>query len=163
MPSEDEKQAIGQALIDLIIERTENNEDIDGNRFDRYSPDYIKSTNFKAYDKSASDINMTMTGDMMSDLDILETTRNGLVLGFNDDMNEQKAANHNKGVTVPRRQFFGVKEKDIQAIVDQFAEIPPVEDGESFQDALDFLNTRTGEDAIKSMIGDLLEVEYGED
>lgn len=115
------RSEIGQALIDKMVERTEQGKDIWGRSFDKYSSEYIDSDDFKDADKSASKIDMTLTGDMLSDVDIIEDRGSQLRIGFTDSTNQKKAANHSNGVTVPKRFFFGLTSKDINDVKKEFS------------------------------------------
>jgi len=110
---------VGQEMIDVIIARTKKGDDINGAPFKRYDKDYVGSKAFRRYGKSSNKINMTLKGSMLSDLDFKIDGEN-IVLGFNDKTQELKAANHNSGVTVKEREFFGVSSSELTAIEDKF-------------------------------------------
>lgn len=114
------KQQIGQALIDRIIERTESNLDVNGKNLKPYSKEYIESDDFKAFDKSENDVNMTLTGNMLGTLDIVDTSGSKIKLGWDDATENAKAYNHNVGDTVKKRQFFGVTKSDIEMVKKEF-------------------------------------------
>lgn len=113
---------IGQAIIDKMIKRTGEGKDIWNRPLDKYSKDYIESNEFQDADKSPSDINMTLTGDMLSDIDILSFRGNKLTIGFNESVNQKKAANHSNGVTVPKRFFFGITGSELDDIKRMFSD-----------------------------------------
>lgn len=114
------KQSIGQALIDRIIERTESNTSVTGGKLKAYSKEYIASDEFKAFDKSAGDVNMTLTGNMLGTLDIVDITGSKIKLGWDDATENAKAYNHNVGDTVPKRAFFGLTKTEINSIKKEF-------------------------------------------
>lgn len=114
------KQQIGQALIDRIIERTESNLDVNGKNLKPYSKEYIESDDFKAFDKSENDVNMTLTGNMLGTLDIVDTSGSKIKLGWDDATENAKAYNHNVGDTVKKRPFFGVTKADIDVVKKEF-------------------------------------------
>ena len=116
-PTEAEKQSIGQALIDRIIDRTESGKGLNGkNLKSPYSDAYADSLDFKAFGKSKNKVNMTLTGDMLASIDILSSTRDTITIGIEGD-EAPKAFNHQTGDTVPKRRFFGVTRKDIETAV----------------------------------------------
>jgi hypothetical protein len=129
------KNSLGQAIIDRIRDRTAANKSVYGVGLKDYSTDYIKSAAFEQYGKSANDINMTLTGSMLESLDIIESTENTITIGFLDDTNEAKAANHNVGNTVPKRPFFGINATETQELIDEFAEL--VDKPQTVADLLD--------------------------
>jgi hypothetical protein len=109
------KARFAQIVIDKILDRTEANKDINNSDFKDYKESYINSTEFELYGKSKGDVNMTLTGDMLNDLDIIESKGNTIKIGFTKDINQKKAANHNQaiGKGIRKRQFFGVKKTDL--------------------------------------------------
>lgn len=113
------KEAIGQALIDKIIERTESGVDVNGNKFEKYSEDYKDSLAFKAFGKTGK-VNLTQSGQMLGTLDLIENKGNKIKIGWDDETENAKAYNHNTGDTVKKRQFFGITAEDIKAIRDEF-------------------------------------------
>ena len=113
------KQAIGQAIIDLIVSRTEDGLDVNGKKFANYSKDYKDSLAFKAFGKT-NKVNLSQTGEMLSLMDIIDDSSNKLKIGWNDETENAKAYNHNVGDTVPKRPFFGVNDADLKKITDEF-------------------------------------------
>jgi hypothetical protein len=113
------KQAFGQALIDHMVERTEDGLDRNGNKFQAYPKTYKESDAFKAFGKT-SKVNLTMTGDMLGQIDIIETKGNEIKIGWRDETENAKAYNHNTGDTVLKRPFFGINNPDIASISKEF-------------------------------------------
>ena len=116
----DLKLEIGQAIIDKIIERTEDGQDISENDFKKYSKEYVESDEFKDFGKSKNEINMTLTGRMLDDIDIISESRNTIKIGFEDETETLKAFNHNTGDTVKKRKFFGIRSEDLKEIGCEF-------------------------------------------
>lgn len=125
---------VGQAIIDKIVDRTENqNKSIKGNPLKGYSTAYKESDEFADFGKSPNDVNMTLTGRMMDDMDILNESNiisnntNVLKVGFVDGTETLKAYAHNIGrendpkVTVPKREFFGLNKKEINDVKKSFS------------------------------------------
>jgi hypothetical protein len=113
------KEAIGQAIIDFIRDRTESGVDVAGKRFDSYSKDYKDSDAFKAYGKT-NKVNLSQTGDMLQLMDIVNSDGNTIKIGWEDTVENAKAYNHNIGDTVKKRQFFGVTSEDIKKLSKEF-------------------------------------------
>jgi hypothetical protein len=104
------KKAIGQAIIEHIVKRTEDGMGRDGKALKSpYSDSYSESLPFKAAGKSKRNVNMTLNGDMMGLLDIIDESANTITIGWEDETEILKAYNHNVGDTLPRRPFFGLK------------------------------------------------------
>lgn len=113
-------QEIGQAIIDKIIKRTEDGIGVNGAKLKKYAKDYIDSSEFKAFHKSASKVDMTLTGQMLGTLDILDTRGDSVRIGWQDSEENAKAYNHNVGDTVTKRPFFGITDDELQEIKSQF-------------------------------------------
>jgi len=118
------KEAIGQAIIERIIERTESGEFRPGAKpsakADRYSESYAESVNFKAAGKSKNKVNMSLNGDMLGLMDIVDQTSNTITIGWDDETENAKAYNHNVGDTVPKRPFFGLSSSEITKLKQEF-------------------------------------------
>lgn len=123
------KEAIGQAIIDRMVDRTQSGQGI---RFSKdgkgvplklkspYSKTYADSDDFKAFGKSRSNVNMTLTGDMLASIDIKSIGENEITIGITETEERAKAFNHQTGDTVPSRPFFGVSKKELGDIKRQF-------------------------------------------
>lgn len=115
------RQAIGQALIDKLISRTEQGRSFAGTKFKAYSKAYKESLEFKAFGKT-DNVNLKLTGDMLGLLDIKDESGNTITLGWDDNEQNAKAYNHITGDTVPVRDFFGFSQSEIKEIVSEFKE-----------------------------------------
>jgi hypothetical protein len=118
---EETLEAIGQATIDYIRERASKGLGLGGETMKptKYSQSYQNSPDFKAAGKSASPVNMRLSGDMLNSIDlILEGDR--LRIGLPPD-ESPKAHGHMTGQegqgTLPKRQFFGVTKKEFDQIL----------------------------------------------
>lgn len=116
------RQALGQAIIDRMESRTKNSKDINDRQFVKYSKQYRESDDFKAAGKTGK-VNMTLSGDMLADVDILRDTPKEITIGFNDPDESAKAHGHVTGAVRKdgkARDFFGLSNKDIKAIKQEF-------------------------------------------
>jgi hypothetical protein len=123
------KEALAQAIVDYMVERTKDGEGIRFSSDGRgtpitlkkpYSKNYAESLEFKAAGKSRSDVNMTLTGDMLSSIDVLSVSGNKIKIGITDGTQVLKAFNHITGDTVPSRPFFGVSKSELKEIASPF-------------------------------------------
>lgn len=115
-------QNFGQDLIDRIIERTEGGKAIHGRNLKRpYSKSYRDSDEYKDFGKTGK-VNMTLTGSMLDDIDIIDDEGDTIKIGFNEDLQNKKAFNHNVGDTVPKRPFFGINKKELKKIAASYKE-----------------------------------------
>lgn len=113
------REQIGQAIIDKIVERTQSGTGVNGRAFKPYSESYKKSSSFDVFGKS-DDVNLTLTGDMLGTLDIKAQSRGAIRIGWRDETQNAKAFNHHTGDTLPRRPFFGLMDKEIKEIQQEF-------------------------------------------
>ncbi len=120
--SEQERKAIAQDTIDYIVERTqEENLDKNNEPFAEYSESYINSRKFRIAGKNKRDVNLTLTGEMINSLKLVDHSDGEIIIGF------PKASKKLKGkiegnilgtygnpepVTEPRN-FLGVENDDL--------------------------------------------------
>ena len=105
------REGVGQAVIDAIRKRTKENIDRVGSRFKNYSKSYSKTTDFKVHGKSISNPNMRLTGDMLEFMNVIDSSRNTIVIGWGDREEQLKAHGHITGASPGprvRRDFFGL-------------------------------------------------------
>jgi hypothetical protein len=115
------RQAVGQAIIDKIRDRTGENIGANGKRFKDYSDAYKESIAFKAYGKSKSNPNLKQTGDMLGLMNIIEEKRNAIVIGWTDEEEAAKAHGHVTGNVGTKRDFLGLTGKDITELKSEWS------------------------------------------
>lgn len=123
------KLAIGEALAEKIRERAESGQ---GLQFESsgnaktvklkapYSKMYAESLDFLAAGKSRSDVNMTLTGDMLASIQVEDRGNNKIAVYIDGETEVLKAFNHLTGDTVPKRPFFGVSKSDVKKTLADF-------------------------------------------
>ena len=119
--------AIGQAIIDQIVDRTKSGKDVNGSSFAPYSESYKKSLDFKAFGKTNA-VDMTLTDEMLSMLTILSVKGSVLRVGWNDAESSAKAYGHITGMkghprldgVTPKRDFFGLNETEVANLRTEF-------------------------------------------
>lgn len=127
-PNELEKEVFYQKAVDTIVRRTTNGNDRFGSKFARYSKDWAEKKGV-----TRGSVDLTYTGAMLSSF--RESVKaNTLKLQISPDQTP-KAYNHIVGDTVPRRDFFGINQKEaekikreVQSEVERDEEIAPVLD-----------------------------------
>lgn len=118
------KNAIAQDAIDMIIERTKSGKSVyGGNLKSPYSEAYADSLEFKSFGKSKTQVNMTLTGNMLGTMDVLDDSGNKIKIGWNDGEESAKSYNHNVGDTVPKRPFFGLNSSDLNRLRDKYKDV----------------------------------------
>lgn len=114
-------ERIGRELVKTIKERTAKGIDKNGVPFAPYSKDYIESKPFAIARKSPSNVNLKLSGEMLTDLEVIEVdSRSGtIVLGIVGAESEAKAHGHITGANetgrLPVRDFLGVSKAEIAA------------------------------------------------
>jgi hypothetical protein len=119
---------MSQAVIDFIVERAQSGKGIGGKTLKKpYSKAYSESLDFKAAGKSKNDVNMTLSGDMLGAIDVLEEDGPTVKIGFADTTDNVKAYGHMSGfeghpyISGPKREFFGVTKAELkEKILSQF-------------------------------------------
>lgn len=123
------RERFGQALIDKIVENTQSGMDKNGKPLKTpYKDSYAKTVGFKAFGKSKNQVNMTLRGSMLSNLDVLKTTKNTVTIGWEPgSTNGQKAHGHINGSKskkgkrlLPKRDFFGLPKEKIKDLKEEF-------------------------------------------
>lgn len=122
------RQAVGQAVIDLIRERTADKKSWDGKTFRSYSDAYADSLEFKAYGKSKNEPNLKQTGGMLNFMDIIDEDQDSITIGWSDGDEAAKAHGHITGNVGVKRDFFGVTTKELEGIKEDFDDFIPETD-----------------------------------
>lgn len=117
------RQAIGQAIIDKIRDRTADNIGADGKRFKNYSKTYAESIEFLAYGKSKGDPNLKQSGDMLGFMDIIDESKNKIVIGWDDSDESAKAHGHITGNVGVKRDFLGLTDKEVKELRSEWREV----------------------------------------
>lgn len=122
-----QRRRLGDLVIDHIIRRTESGVDKDGNAFPDYSDSYVESLDFRNAGKSAGDVNLRLSGDMLASLDILAEADGFLRIGFENGSDENARADGNirgtygksRGSRSKARNFLGVDRKTLLSLIDE--------------------------------------------
>jgi hypothetical protein len=108
--SEREKLSLGEDIIEYMRKRTESGKDNSGGSFPKYSKEYMKSLDFRIAGKS-SRVNLKQTGDMLSDIEVLDIKNDKIVIGFErGSISNDKADGHItgwQGRSDTKRPFLG--------------------------------------------------------
>lgn len=110
---------IAQEAIDIIVARTSAGKDVSGAAFEKLDPKYAK---YKKGITGSAKANLSLLGDMLESIETVEESRDTVVLGFSDELQNAKAYNHNTGDTLPQREFFGLTDKEKKRIASKFAQ-----------------------------------------
>jgi len=122
------REAIGQAVIDRIVERTQSGIDKFGRSMGAYSKSYRDSLAFKVTKGGQKEVNLTQTGDMLGSLTIVDQTARTLTIGYDDSEQNTKAYGHISGMQghpvldgkVKKRDFLGLPKSELEKIASEF-------------------------------------------
>lgn len=119
--------SIGADLVERIVDITESGRSPKGASFKKYDEDYIESEEFKAAGKSSSEVNLTLYGDMLAQLEPIRVEGGRVILGWNDTTQQKKAYAHMTGFkghpTIkngPRREFLAVTQGMLDDIRERY-------------------------------------------
>lgn len=129
--SAEERRAIGEAVVRLIQDRTAAGERPGGGSWSgeavRYTQGYIDSSAFKIGGKSKSPVNLTLTGDMLADLQVLSSRSGAVIVGYRaGDSNDKAEGNilgtYGQPVPIPgkARPFLKVTAGEMSSILESF-------------------------------------------
>jgi len=138
------REAIGQEVIDIIRERTQDAQrSWTGASFRKYSDEYAESIPFKAEGKDQDEPNLTQSGDMLGLLTVLDSGDPGKIkVGWTDTLQSEKAHGHITGAVGVKRDFMGLTSGEVSRIRNKFidelptapasTEVSPPQRSESF-------------------------------
>ena len=117
-----QRDAIADAVIEHIRQRSEAGIANNGSKFPRYSKEYTESVDFKIGGKKKNKVDLTLSGDMLAALQVIKDRRDRLTIGYKKDTEEADKAEGNqlgtygqptpiKGKARPFLGFVG-KERD---------------------------------------------------
>lgn len=132
--TEAERKQIGIEIVNYIVDRTKNGQGIGKKPFKpQYSKTYVKTPEFEIAGKSRGDVNLTLSGDMLSSLEVINTSIIGrIVIGLTGQHENDKSVwLEEKGF-----KFLGLTDKELNSILADFGvperEIQPADISESF-------------------------------
>lgn len=125
---------LGHDIVEFIRQRTEsgigvtesdNSTGYSNKSFPGYSTPYKKSLQFKIAGKS-NKVNLTLTGDMLAELDVLKSKPGAITIGYERGENADKAEGNILGSyggdPNPRkaRNFLGISPSDLKKILAKY-------------------------------------------
>lgn len=124
-----ERRAIGNAIVNYIRQRTSDKKGVGRTRLKNYEENYANHVDFKAAGKRRTNPNMKLTGEMMSDLRVLDISLPGrVVIGFkaNSKSNDKSVWNREWGY-----DWLGLSNAELSSIMANFP--PPATQQEIIQ------------------------------
>lgn len=120
--SPEQRQQIGEAVIEFIKARTrQENVDEDNRSFAEYSNEYEE-------EKNSARVNLTRTGDMLDNLKVLQTYVNYITIGYEKGYKGMGKVEGNRigsygkpsGDPSKARDFLGITQEDLNRILSDF-------------------------------------------
>ena len=113
-----QRELIGKGIVERIIKRTQSGIDKNGKAFPRYNKEYAK-------EKGSTHVDLTLTEDMLTELDIVSHKAGEITVGYEMSNPEApKASGNNTGkygnqtpILSKARPFIGVTEKEKTLII----------------------------------------------
>jgi hypothetical protein len=129
----DAREMLADEIMDFIRDRvTGKNLDKRNKPLPEYSKEYAKSLEFKIAGKSKDDVNLTLSGDMLGALTLLDHRSGKLTIGFENGTPENAKADGNIRGTYgkskpvgPKRDFLGLTQSDLERILTKFIDNNP--------------------------------------
>lgn len=117
---------IGDSVAEFVRTRAADNKGIGGKELRKpYSKSYQSTLEFELYGKSASDVNMTLTGDMLTSINTLDVDGSKVIVGIEGEQ-APKAHGHMTGkngeVPKMKREFFGLTRSEFKEVIAPFKE-----------------------------------------
>lgn len=115
---------IGDSVAEFVRKRAEENKGIGGKELRKpYSKTYQRTTEFELFGKSATDVNMRLTGDMLESINTLDVDGSTIVVGIEGEQ-APKAHGHMTGkngeVPKMKREFFGLTRDEFKEVLSPF-------------------------------------------
>jgi hypothetical protein len=127
--SPEERRAIAAEIIDYVISRTEDGKKIGGKED---FPDYSKKY---AEEKGQENVDLTFSGDMLMNMELLKQKSGALRIGYSSDYEELGKVEGNvlgtygksKPIKGKARNFLGITKEELNSILSNY----PIKDRES--------------------------------
>jgi len=128
----EDAEVIAEEIIDFIVERTKKGKGSDGKKFPEYSKQYTSSLDFKLAGKSKSLIDLTLSGELLDSIEIIEARKGKIIYGYSEDNQMQGRAEGNLygtyGQDKPNkskaRDFLSLSTKELTKILGSIDELP---------------------------------------
>lgn len=121
---DDARDQLADDIIETIRRRTEKGMDKNGKRFPGYSDEYAASLDFKVAGKSKSKVDLTLSGDMLAALTVLDSRPGKITIGFESGTEENARADGNirgtyGGSPKPSkaRDFLGLPPSELERLL----------------------------------------------
>lgn len=111
-----QRALIGDDIVEFIKDRTRKGLDVHNKPFKAYKKSYVGSLQFRQAGKSADEVNLELSGDMLIGLEVLTHGPGFIKIGLGDGSDNNKAKwNAEKG-----RYFLGIMPQDLADILSNY-------------------------------------------
>jgi hypothetical protein len=117
-----QREELSQRIIQTIKERTNQGIGVNGQKFASYSSSYVNSLPFRIAGKSASQVNLRLSDEMMDSLEVVDSGSGFITLGFTNASAEQKAEWNAASDNGPSREFLGISQSELDALLSDYTE-----------------------------------------
>lgn len=107
-----ERESIAQDVIDFMITRTLDGKKSGGGKFAPYSKEYKDSDDFQLSGKSKSKVNLKLSFDMLSSMELVSTSKGKIKVGYKKDNPEEQKAEGNVRGTYGQKSPIQGKARD---------------------------------------------------
>jgi hypothetical protein len=123
-----QRKEVGSRVVQEIIKRTQDeHKDKKNKPFAKYSKEYKSSLDFKIAGKNPSEVNLTLSGDMLSDLDVIEHGIGYVDIGYDSgyfgagkvEGNVIGSYGDSTGHPSKARNFLGMPKTDLNDIISE--------------------------------------------
>jgi len=124
-----QRRAVAQEVIDHIVKRSKAGKDRFGKSFPGYSKSYTESKDFEIAGKSKSRVNLTLSGELLDSLKLLEQRKGQITIGYDagDTELNAKAEGNIKGtygnptpLRGKKRDYLGIQRSELVDIQNQY-------------------------------------------
>ena len=133
-----DREVLAFLIIDRVLQRTAAGQDIQGNRFARYNPNYREQRQEIGLPTSP---NLYRTGQMLNSIQLLRHTRGSITIGvIRGSAAAQKARWQQNGTSdIPSRNFMGIDDVEASGIENEVLTSSPVVQAQRFLSQADII------------------------
>lgn len=133
--SEEQRNTLGQLIIEQIRENCLNGIDANGKSFVKYSKSYYESLDFEIADKSKNEVNLTLTGDMLASLELISNGDGYIIIGYPEgsefagqvEGNQRGTYGRSSPISGKARPFIGIPGKQLKILIAKVDSMNPPE------------------------------------
>ena len=120
-----DRELLGQLIIERLVDRTQSGRNIDGRSFARYSREYVEWLRRIGADTGRD---LTLTGEMLNSISVLRHSQGSITIGLEPGSFAARKAGWNQGgnPSIPSRPFMGITDSEAASLEADVAANSPV-------------------------------------